>query len=289
MATATKWTERLVRVDEIEVSMGLQMRVSEPPSEEYEEILRRQRGEWPFPRLRVIVVAGESGDRLLLVEGFTRLRAAIDAGRTKVPIECRPGAWEDAIAEACASNAEHGFRRTAADKRRAIIRAYEELTQSPTKIASICKVARTTVYAVVEGLRGEEVSDSVDASVTTQRAKSASPDPQRAERDSQSEITDECNVCGNVSWQATDAGYVCSVCQQSYEEVAAMGDDESEERATRRELIEEGVARDLAEAKSAYGKLYRALENAGLGDATERPMLQIHKKIEDSILSARRR
>lgn len=283
-----EWKEKTVRIDEIEVSMKLQMRAQEPPSEEYEEILRKKRSEWPFPRVRCVLVKDGDAETLFLVEGFTRLRAASDANRAKVPIEYAEGTWQDAVGEACASNADHGFRRTAADKRRAIIRAYEDVSESPTKIAKTCNVARATVYTVIEELKDApaEQEGKKGAKPGKSPSTSASPDPVRPEPDS--EIKTPCPVCGNVRWEPSDAGYTCAVCQQDYGEVAAVEEEEREEQASRRELIDEGVARDLATAKSDYGRLLRSLSRAGLADATERPMLAIHKKIEAAIRSQQR-
>ena len=271
------WAKTEVSINEIDVDLNLQMRANEPPPEDYEELLRKNRGEWPFPSLRCI----QAGDRLLLVEGFTRLRAATNANRRTVPIEVRPGTWKDAVAEACASNEDHGFRRTAADKRRAIVRAYEELSNSPTKIAAACRVSRALVYTVLEELQPA-------AAPKKAKAKTASDIAPPPARNSTSEIDDECPVCGARTWVPSDAGYNCSVCQYEHGEAAAVEEEDREERADRRELIEGGVARDLAVVKADYGRLVRSLERAGLKDCCDRPMLQIHKKIQDAIRAQRR-
>lgn len=271
------WTETEVSINEIEVDLNLQMRANEPPPEDYEEILRKNKGKWPFPSLRCVKV----GDRLLLVEGFTRLRAATAASRREVPIEVRDGTWKDAVAEACASNEDHGFRRTAADKRRAIVRAHEELSNSPTKIALACRVSRALVYTVLEELRPA----AAPKKAKSKTANDVAPAPVRA---MESEIDDECPVCGARTWVPSDAGYNCSVCQYEHGEAAAVEDDEREGRAGSRELIEDGVARDLAVVNKDYGRLLRSIERAGMKDACDRPMLQIHKKIQDAIRAQRR-
>ena len=272
------WESKEVSITEIEVDLSLQMRSTEPPPEEYEELLRKQRGEWPFPPLRCI----QCGERLLLVEGFTRLRAAASASRKRVPVEVRPGDWKEAVAEACASNNDHGFRRTTADKRRAVMRAKEDISPSPTVIAKACKVSRAFVYATLDELKPEQP--------TKKSKKKGDEGPNRApaQARNESEIDDECPVCGNHDWTASDAGYTCSTCQHEHGEASGVEDDEKEERASRRELIEEGVARDLAEVNSAYGRLFRAVKRAGLDAKTERPMLQIHKVIQEAIRAQRK-
>jgi hypothetical protein len=77
------WKKKEVRVDEIDVDPRLQVRAVEPPIEEYEEILRKNRRVWPFPFLRCVLLPPDldnESERLVLVEGFTRLGAAVAAG-----------------------------------------------------------------------------------------------------------------------------------------------------------------------------------------------------------------
>jgi hypothetical protein len=274
-----EWTAKEVSIPEIVVMMDLQMRVNEPAPEEYEELLRKNRGEWPFPPLRCVQV----GDQLLLVEGFTRLRAATNASRRKVPIEVRDGTYKDAVMEACASNYDHGYRRTTADKRRAVLRAKEEVDSSPTKIATICRVSRAFVYSTLEELKPEPATKKS----RPKTADEVAPAPARAPK-SESEIDDKCPVCGNRDWVATDAGYTCEVCQHEHGEVAAAEEEESEDRASRRELIEEGVAKDLATVNTDYGRLQRSMKRAGLYEKSEHQMLHIFKKIQEAIRAQRR-
>lgn len=276
------WTPMELSINQIEVDLNLQMRANEPPPEEYAELLKKNRGKWPFPPIRVVKV----GDRLLLVEGFTRLRAAVQAGRSKIEVEAREGTWASAVEEACGSNAEHGYRRTAADKRRAIVRAYEELTQSPSKIATICRVSRTSVYAVLEELRPAKAPRAASTATQVQPSAVIAPPPSRPAV--ASEIDEECPVCGACNWTPTDAGYVCDVCRYEHGEVAAVEEEDREDRASRRELIEDGVKRDLAAVNSDFGRLVRSLQRAGLAEVTERHMLQINKKIQDAIRAQRR-
>lgn len=289
-------TTKTVRVDEIEVSSLLQMRANEPPCEEYEEILRKRRAEWPFPPLRCIQV----GERLLLVGGFTRLRAALKAGRKEVPVEITKGAWKDAIAEACGENEDHGFRRTVADRRKAIIRAQEEGVTSPTAIAKICRLSRTTVYQVLGAekptLPGVPDKPKAKPKAKAEEAEPSPPSralstaPAKASHVARSgEPVEDCPVCGEKDWTATDAGYVCGTCQYDHGEVAAADDAERIDAAGRRALIEDGVAADVVKANSDYGRLLRSLRCAGLHDSCERAMLSIHKKIQEALRAKARR
>jgi hypothetical protein len=55
-----------------------------------------------------------------LASGFHRLRAHLLVGRKVILAEIRKGGLRDAILCACGQNAEHGLRRTSADKARAV-------------------------------------------------------------------------------------------------------------------------------------------------------------------------
>lgn len=280
----SRWSKKLVRVDEIEVTEALQMRANEPPSEEYEEILRKRKSEWPFPDLRCV----EDGDRLLLVSGFTRLRAALKAGRKSVPVEFVRGSWKDALELAVGENAEHGYRRTKADRRRAILRAHEEGIASPTALSKLCKVSRTTVYEVLESIKPTEERAEKPKAKAKEKEK-AKPKPEvsaavsTAKAKPRSERRDACPVCGKNEWEATDAGYVCGVCQYALGEAAGADEEEQVPQGSREALMRAGVSEELKKANTDYGRLLRSLRSAGLFDATESAMLRIHKIIQEAI------
>lgn len=260
-----RWIDVELGIADIEVNPALQMRAIEPPADEYHEILAKDKGVWPFPKLRVI----KFGNRHLLVEGFTRLRAAEKAGLMTVPVETRPGTWMDAVVEACGSNAEHGYRRTASDKRRAVVRAYEEGVTGKTELAKLCRVSRATVYTVLDEM--EKRSDTGKAK-TKPGPKSVPP---------VSERSDPCPVCNSRAWEATDGGYICGVCQHIDGEVAGSDPEEAEERVDRSTQIETGIDADLKELKANFGRLVRSLKKCGI-DA-ERPLNSINKLISQAL------
>lgn len=260
----TKWINVELGIADIEINPALQMRAIEPSAEEYQEVLAKDKKAWPFPPVRVI----KFGDRHLLVEGFTRVRAAAAAGRMTVPVETRPGSWMDAVLEACASNAEHGFRRTNSDKHRAIVRAYEEGITGKTELAKVCKVARATVYLALEKL--EKKADTGSKSKAGPKSV-----PVVSER------TDRCPVCSGCAWEASDAGYVCGVCQHIDGEAAGADPEELEERVDRSQQMETGIDDDLKAAKADFGRLVRSLKKCGI-DA-DRPLEAINKLITKAI------
>lgn len=260
-----------VTLTEVELNEALQMRAVDPPPEEYEELLRKDRGEWPFPPLEIIQVE----ERLLLVSGFTRYRAAVAAGRKKAPANVVRGTWMDAVSLACGENAEHGFRRTAADKRRAIMRAIEEGITGPTVLARTCKVARATVYTVMAELESAKERKPKKAA-TVAKSTPASKAPSKAE------ITDECPVCGGTDWDVLDSGYECSACKHVHGEVGASDGDAEDVKweVDRTQSLDSGVKKDLATAVADFGRLVRSLKNAGLEEETRSAMERINRVLQ---------
>ena len=97
------------------------------------------------------VVVFYDGSVYWLADGFHRVAARIRAGRLTVPAEVHQGTRRDAVLYACGANANHGLRRTNADKRRAVetlLRDEEWRTWSNIQIAKACGVGDTFVARV---------------------------------------------------------------------------------------------------------------------------------------------
>lgn len=89
-----------------------------------------------------------------LADGFHRVHALRQLGRTECLADVRPGLLRDAILAAMGANITHGFRRSNADKRRAVLtllRDEEWSAWSDREIARRCGVANS----FVSSLRGE--------------------------------------------------------------------------------------------------------------------------------------
>jgi hypothetical protein len=100
------------------------------------------------------VVAFRNGDIWWLADGFHRYHASWQAGREKIDVDEREGTLRDAILYSLGANAEHGLRRSNADKRRAvaamlcnkaIARDDEGTPWSDGAIAARCRVSSTFV------------------------------------------------------------------------------------------------------------------------------------------------
>lgn len=73
----------------------------------------------------VVVFGDVNTGGLTLADGFHRVAAARQAGRTHIPAEVRKGTIWDALRHALGANSVHGLRRTRKDIARAIGMAYE--------------------------------------------------------------------------------------------------------------------------------------------------------------------
>lgn len=97
-----------------------------------------------FPPLVVF----HDGETYWLADGFHRRYAAINTGIAELPCEVHRGGLRDAILYSCGANADHGYRRTNEDKRRAVMRLLEDdewRQWSDREIARQCRVDQSMV------------------------------------------------------------------------------------------------------------------------------------------------
>jgi len=120
------------------------------------EALYRQGGEDALPPL---VGFRDSVKYVWLADGFHRYRAARNVGLKKLPVEIKPGSKRDAILYAAGANATHGVRRTAADKRRAVIMVLDDpewRQWTDKKVAEIASVSSVLVGEIRDMLYPED-------------------------------------------------------------------------------------------------------------------------------------
>ncbi len=110
----------LLAVGLVRADGGTQMRAAINPETvaEYAEIMRAGGGWGAFPPAR----ARYDGSDYWLSDGFHRRAAWIQVAGdlAEIPVIVTPGTRRDAILDAAGANADHGLRRTNADKRRAV-------------------------------------------------------------------------------------------------------------------------------------------------------------------------
>lgn len=100
------------------------------------------------------VIVFSDGEGYWLADGFHRALAAEGAGLPDIAAHVLPGNERDAILYACGANADHGLRRTNADKRKAVLTLLEDdawSQWSDREIARRCKVSDR----LVNNLRAE--------------------------------------------------------------------------------------------------------------------------------------
>lgn len=156
LASEGRETEQL-KIDQIRTDGGTQMRagINDATVVEYSEAIIEHNG-WPFPPVTVF----HDGTHYWLGDGFHRLAAMSQHNpQATVPATVRSGTRRDAVLFAAAANADHGLRRTNADKWRAVevLLNDDEWNQwSNREIARRCKVSEFLVRTVREKLHSAD-------------------------------------------------------------------------------------------------------------------------------------
>lgn len=104
------------------------------------------------------------GTAYWLADGFHRSMAHELAEIPRVPVDIRQGSRRDAILYSVGANAAHGYRRSAADKRRAVLTLINDPEWSgwsDREIARRCAVDHKTVAAIRPAPTGEIPSERV--------------------------------------------------------------------------------------------------------------------------------
>lgn len=145
-------TTEMISIGLVRRDGGTQSRAAINPDvvAEYAELMTETAGASPFPAVRVVF----DGAAYWLWDGFHRIEAAVRVGWLDIEAEIRPGTRRDAVLLSCGANADHGLRRSNADKRRAVetlLRDTEWGKWSDREIARRCGVHNSTVSTI----RGE--------------------------------------------------------------------------------------------------------------------------------------
>ncbi len=105
------------------------------------------------------VVLFREGETLYLADGFHRVAAAQQAGKSQIRAEVRPGGFAGAVEYAEDANLTHGFALSTRDKRnifeRRVRRGHEWLNLSDRLIAQALGVAHTTIGRWRDALESE--------------------------------------------------------------------------------------------------------------------------------------
>lgn len=106
-----------------------------------------------FPPLVVF----QEGETFWLADGFHRLSAARGVVK-RMACEVHRGGLRDAVLYSCGANADHGYRRTNEDKRRAVLKLLSDKEWSHWSDSEIAKRAAVSDFFVGK-MRGEHTSN----------------------------------------------------------------------------------------------------------------------------------
>ena len=141
-----------IEIKRIAMNAGTQSResISEEAVADYFEVLE---AEGDLPPVTVFF----DGLDYYLADGFHRILAYKRAERAYIDADVKGGTARDAIKYALQANAEHGLRRTAADKRKAVNMALDDEEWgklTAREVARLCKVSHTFVSNVLKDRQG---------------------------------------------------------------------------------------------------------------------------------------
>lgn len=148
-----------VHIDKIRIDGGTQARacLNEQTVAEYAEAMEDPNTVFPP------VVVYFDGREYWLADGFHRLAAWRQIGRTDIPADVRQGDRRRAILHSVAANSAHGLRRTNEDKRRAVLTLLEDeewSSWSDREIARKCAVSHPFVASLRASLTGNVSSEA---------------------------------------------------------------------------------------------------------------------------------
>lgn len=122
------------------------------------------------------VIVFHDGAEYFLADGFHRYHAAKKAGSPGIKCDVREGTLRDAILYSFGANADHGLRRTPADKRKAVMAMLSDIEWqdwSDREIARQCCVSHPFVAAIRKEMGAEktETKFKQGGKVTTRQEK----------------------------------------------------------------------------------------------------------------------
>lgn len=174
--TYTAAKKQMININAVRVDGGTQMRagLDEATVREYYDTMyvQERATDWPFPPIVVFY----DGQDHWLGDGFHRLEAVkrLLKGNLvhEIPADIRAGTRRDAILHAAGANANHGLRRSQADKRRAVetmLRDDEWRQWSDREIARSCNVSADLVGTVRKELSLSTVDSEKPAADPAER------------------------------------------------------------------------------------------------------------------------
>ena len=155
--------EKIAIVDLERTKLQTRLLLSAETVEDYADAMR---GKAKFPP--VTVFADAERDTLWLADGFHRVAAAEATGYKHVKADVRPGTFADALKFALGANANHGLRRSNADKRHTLEMAWENRRElwpredkadpSAAVLSEACGVSLRTVQEFLATIQPTQIA-----------------------------------------------------------------------------------------------------------------------------------
>ena len=155
--------EKIAIVDLERTKLQTRLLLSAETVEDYADAMR---GKAKFPP--VTVFADADSDTLWLADGFHRVAAAEATGYKHVKADVRPGTFADALKFALGANANHGLRRSNADKRHTLEMAWENRRElwpredkadpSAAVLSEACGVSLRTVQEFLATIQPTQIA-----------------------------------------------------------------------------------------------------------------------------------
>lgn len=242
--------------------------------------------------MKVFEVDGE----FLVVDGFCRVLAAQNVGKSRIDCEITKGTFKDALRAACGANVSHGLRRTIADKRKAATIAIAEFPDETSRaLAELVGVSHTYIVNLRDG--DKKIQKIIDHAATGEVPKlipDSSPKPSPKPK-SIEEILDvvsppgwNCSDCGCTEQRLSDGGNVCRQCLCPVGENATDTTDEpavdmssSSTSATESlETFPDPIPEKMAAVHTSWGRFIRSCEQANCTPVLKQEIESITKKLK---------
>ena len=279
---------KLVTTSLLNLDPRLQCRESVPESiiKEYEEAWKDKVA---FPPVQVFEVDGE----LFVTDGFCRVMAAANIGKSKIPATITKGSFSDAVRAACGANYNHGLRRTNADKRKAALIAIAQFPDETTRaLAEMCGVSHAYIGNLREGDKKiEKLIDQAAAGEVPDLdpTPSTKPKKQTAKADAGIPVSGwKCSDCAGKTQVLTDGGYACSACLCLVGNTAKpveTNENTEEQQAEADPILEtfpsgtDPEPEKMPAVHTAWGRFIRACEAAKCTPVLQAEIVSITKKL----------
>lgn len=276
--------KRTVATGLLKLDNRLQCRESVPQEiiEEYEDAWKKK---VTFPPVAVVQVDGE----MYVTDGFCRVLAAQNVGKSRIEAIVTVGTWKDALRAACGANAAHGLRRTNADKRKATEIALREFPdESDRAIALMVGVSHTYVQNLRKPTKEASVPEQVEPAVESiAEEKTLAPAKKQADEPILDVVSPpgwRCSDCHGTQQRLSDGGYVCRKCLLPVDEATAKVEespgDQEESESIEVATLPDPIPEKMEKVHTDWGRFLRSAIAANCDHVFSKEIESITNKLK---------